>query len=70
MSWLKYLNETRYLHAGVGIILILAGVCGGALVLYQVQHHQATTVHATLALTGAILIGAVGLGLTANYLRP
>ena len=70
LNWLKYLSKTRYLHAATGIVMMLAGVCGAALVLHQTQHHQVSTIHATLALTGAILIGAWGLGLTATYLRP
>jgi nitric oxide reductase large subunit len=70
LKHLKYLNKARYLQAVIGIIMIPVGVGGAALVLYQVQHHQATIVHATLALTGAILIAACGLGLAATYLRP
>lgn len=70
MKLFKYLYEARYLHAGIGIIMILVGVCSAALVLYQLQHHRFGEVHSALALTGALLIGAWGLGLTATYLRP
>ncbi len=70
LNWLKYLSKARYLHAAAGIFILVVGVCGVALVLHQVQRHQVSTIHATLALVGAILIGAWGLALTATYLRP
>lgn len=70
MNWLKYLRSTRYLHVGAGILLMLVSGCSVALVLHQFQHHQFGEVHTALALTGALVIGACGLGLTAIYLRP
>lgn len=70
LNQLKYLHKARYLHAAAGIVMMPLGIAAAALVLHQIQRHQASFVHATLALTGAIIIAAVGLALTATYLRP